>query len=110
MKKNERLEKLLGFLEKSPNDSFLLYGIALEYSAINELDLSEKYFIKLHSIDTDYLALYYHYGILLIKKENYTKAQDILKKGLEVANNQKDTKTWNEINELLESLEDALDE
>lgn len=110
MNENKRLEKLLGLLEKSPNDSFLLYGIALEYSAINEMDLSEKYFTELLSIDSDYLALYYHYGILLIKKENYAKAQELLKKGLEVAADQKDTKTWNEINELLESLEDALDE
>jgi len=31
MKKNDRLEALEGYLKETPDDPFLLYGIAIEY-------------------------------------------------------------------------------
>ena len=82
--KNERLTKLLEFLEKEPNDPFLLYAVANEHRHSNVLKAKEFY-DKLLDEHENYLPTYYHAASLYVDLKEFRKAEEIFKKGLELA-------------------------
>ena len=82
--KNERLTKLLEFLEKEPNDPFLLYAVANEHRDSNVLKAKEFY-DKLLDEHENYLPTYYHAALLYVDLKEFRKAEEIFKKGLELA-------------------------
>lgn len=101
---NSRLEQLLQFDKESPNDSFILYAIALELQK-SDPDQAKQYFEKILNNFPDYLAIYYTYG-KIVEKTNKPKAQRLYKKGMEIALNEKNSKTYNELCTALKELED----
>lgn len=98
-----RIDKLLEMLQTMPEDTFLLYALALEYSANKQPFEAEKYFIKTHETDPDYLPLYYQYGMHLIQTKS-SKATEIIQQGIELATIKKDGKTKGELEFLLEDI------
>lgn len=105
---NSRIDSLLNILASSPKDTFVLYALALEYKQMNELDEAATYFLKCKIQDESYLALYYHYGNLLVLQQKYSEAQNILKQGIEIAIQQNDMKTKSELEFALEDVEDLM--
>ncbi len=102
---SERLKSLFELYNKDSNDSFVVYGIALEYISKENYDEAEKYLSELITNDPDYLPAYMQ---LAQVKENLNKieeAKDIYGKGIEVAKKNSELHTANEMEEFLNELE-----
>ena len=102
---SERLKTLFELYKKDPNDSFVAYGIALEYISIDNYDEAEKYLTKIITKDPDYLAAYMQ---LAQVKENLNKieeAKDTYRKGIEIAKKNSELRTASEMEEFLNELE-----
>jgi tetratricopeptide (TPR) repeat protein len=99
-----RLELLKRYLQEDPSDSFLRYALALEFIALNEHQPAYEQLTKLLFDDPDYLAAYYMAGKSAEAIEKNEEAKNWYLKGIEVARNQKDQHTLNELSAALEQL------
>jgi len=99
-----RLEQLQDFLKDDINDSFLKYGLALEYVRVKENDTAKDCFLKLIKEDKNYVASYYQLGKLYESLNEVEKAMEIYKNGIEIAKKIKDTKTLSELQEAYNML------
>lgn len=99
-----RLDSLLELLEQQPYDSFLLYGIALEYMALNDDDKAEEYFKDLLESDPAYVPAYMQYASLKINQNEIEEAKFLLRKGIKIAREKNDRKALSEMEDLLDEL------
>ena len=102
---NNRLESLLKLLEKEPKDSFLLYGIALEYMSAKNFEEAEKYFKSLLSVDNKYVPAYMQYAQLKERQNEIEKARELYKQGIQIAKGNGDKHAAKEMKEFLDELE-----
>ena len=56
---SDRLEKLHALLERDPNDSFLLYAIALEHKKAGQHPAAIEWFNRVIAKDPSYCAAYH---------------------------------------------------
>ena len=82
---SQRLEQLKGFLESSPNDSFILFAIAKEYEGLGLSDEALEYYLKLRKEDPDYIGTYYHLGKLYETRQALQEAFTTYKEGMAIA-------------------------
>ena len=83
----ERLSQLLIFLKEEPDDPFILYAIAIEYTQEHP-EKALDYFEKLLVEHADYVATYYHAAKLYADLGESEKAEEIFLKGIEIAKTQ----------------------
>jgi tetratricopeptide (TPR) repeat protein len=102
----ERIELLKHFLEEDPGDHFSLYALALEYAKINRVGEAIVLLEQLLDLDPAYLAAYYQLGKLFELQRNIERAFGVFSKGMEVARQQKNQKTLNELQSALELLDE----
>ena len=102
---NNRLESLLNLHKREPEDSFLLYGIALEYMSLNDFDKAEKYFKNLLAKDSKYVPAYMQFARLREKQNQIGDAKFLYQKGIEVARETGDAHAAKEMEEFLDELE-----
>jgi len=89
-----------------PGDAFLQYALALELEKEGDI-LSAIVSIKdLLRKNEDYLGAYYKLGGLLDQMGQKVKAKEVFLKGMIVAQSQNNTKTYRELNEALQNLEE----
>jgi len=93
---NERLLKLLDYYNQNPNDPFIIYGIALEYSEENAGEALNFFNILLEK-HPEYLPTYYHAAALLAEMEMTDKAEEVYKKGIALAEKDNDQHTLKEL-------------
>ncbi|GGM93043.1 hypothetical protein GCM10010967_27700 [Dyadobacter beijingensis] len=103
---NSLLANLVAFYEEDPADPFNAYALAIEYSK-SDLRQAAHFFDELLEKHPDYLATYYHAGAFFAALEKVEKADDVYRKGLELALAQKNAKTHRE---LLSAYNNFLDE
>ena len=101
---NSRLDSLLKLLEKEPEDSFLIYGVALEYMSANKLEEAENYFTKLIKLDPGYVASYMQYAALKEKQNKIDEAKELYKQGIEIARKAGDNHAAKEMEGFLDEL------
>ena len=108
-----RIEQLQAFLKDDINDSFLRYGLALEYVRVKENDTAKDCFLKLIKDDENYIASYYQLGKLYESLNEVEIAMRIYKNGIEIAQKMENRKTLIELQEaynmLIEIDEDESD-
>jgi tetratricopeptide (TPR) repeat protein len=102
----DRLSQLEELLKEDPHDSFLQYGIALEYAKKGDVPEAITRIEKLLSENPDYLGAYYQLGQYYEVEGNTEEAIDTYKKGILLAQKVRNTKTLNELREALQQLED----
>ena len=103
----ERIKILRDFCSEDPNNPFNYYSLFLEVQKVNTKEGIELGNLLLEKF-SDYLPTYYMFGQLL--EEDYPlKALDVYKKGILVAQNEKNLKTENELKSALQNLEFELD-
>lgn len=102
---NNRLESLLNLHKKEPEDSFLMYGIALEYMSQHNFEEAEKYFKNLLSLDANYVPAYMQYAQLKEKQNEIESAKELYKKGIGIAKENGDKHAAKEMEEFLDELE-----
>lgn len=87
---SQRLDLLLGILNETPTDSFVIFAIAKEYDNIGNQNEAIQYYEKLYQLDPNYVGLYFHWGKIHEEINNSDKAIEIYSMGIEVASLQKD--------------------
>jgi tetratricopeptide (TPR) repeat protein len=81
----DRLSKLQQMLEREPNDSFLLYAIALEHKKALHLKESLEFFDRVIEKDPDYAVAYHQSGLVHEQAGNLEAARDAYRRGIAVA-------------------------
>lgn len=102
---NNRLEALLNLHKKDTNDSFLLYGIALEYVSVKNYGEAEKYFKTLLSQNPKYVPAYMQYARLKENQNDIEDARNLYKQGITVAKETGENHAAKEMEEFLDELE-----
>ena len=100
---SERLKYLQKFAEDEPGDPFNWYALALEYLHSDPAE-AMKLFDKLLREFEDYLPAYYIAATQWAYQGNIETAADIFRKGIQVAERQKDTRTASELRSGLEEI------
>ncbi len=94
---NARIEKLKEHLKHHSKDSFTLFALAKEYEKNEMDDLAIQTFKELLSNDQDYIGVYYHLSMCLIKKNKSKEAIEVLNKGISIAEKQNDLHAKSEL-------------
>jgi tetratricopeptide (TPR) repeat protein len=102
----DRLKKLMEWEAQKPDDAFLKFAIAQEYSSAENDEEALRYYAVLIERFPDYLASYYQLGKLYERTGQVDKAIAAYKKGRQVAEAAKDFKTLRELEEALMLLQD----
>ncbi|GIW78053.1 MAG: hypothetical protein KatS3mg104_3116 [Phycisphaerae bacterium] len=80
-----RLEQLHRLLEKSPEDPFLTYGIALEHKKQGEFDQAVEWLDRTIRADANYCYAYYQKGQVLEQLGRIEDARKAYRAGIEAA-------------------------
>jgi Tfp pilus assembly protein PilF len=99
-----RIDKLLAFLNDSPDDCFLNHALALEYVKKDDDESAVKYFEKNAEYDPNYVATYYHLGKLYERINDIDSAVAAYNKGMERARAIGDMHAYNELQAAYEDL------
>ena len=92
----ERLKILLQYLEEEPNEPFNIYGVAMEYLNSNP-HKALFYLEKLLNEHPEYVPTYYHAAALYVEHEQFDKAAEVYKKGIEIAHQKQSIKAYDEL-------------
>ncbi len=102
----DRINKLVQYLQASPNDSFLQHALALEYiKAGNDADARDL-FENILEKDPGYIGSYYHLAKLLERADEIDLAKQWYEKGMQTAKAAGENHSYNE---LLAAWEDLMD-
>ena len=104
-KSNLRIEILKQYLAEDPGDDFSQYALALELQQNGEYQNALYHFEKLLTRNSDYLAAYYQCGKLYESEKDFSNAARLYQKGIEVALQQNNIKTLNELRSAMEMLD-----
>jgi Tfp pilus assembly protein PilF len=99
-----RLEILKNMVAGSPRDSFLRYGLAMEYRNAGDLQAAMGEFRSLLAADPDYAAAYFHAGQTLERLGQPDEARRLYREGMEAATRKGDRKTRDEMQAALDLL------
>ena len=94
---SNRLDQLLQFLERSPNEPFLLFAIAKEYENSQQLSQALTYYTELIEKHADYVGTYYHLGKLHEQEQRFAEAFHTYKQGMQIARQQGDQHALSEL-------------
>ena len=100
----ERIEQIKSFLEKTPNDAFLNYALAIELIALHKDNDAKEIFIKLVENEPDYFATYYHLAKLYEREGNDSQAIVTYEEGIEVTKRLGEKHARSELTAALEEL------
>ncbi len=93
---NSRIIQLKKFLEESPDDPFIHYGLALEFQKSDTEQALKKYDELLEKFP-EYLPTYYHAAHLFWESEMLERAEEIFVRGIALAKSQGDQNTQREL-------------
>jgi Tfp pilus assembly protein PilF len=88
----------------SPQDSFLLHALALEYIKLGQDEEARTYFENLLSHDPAYVGSYYHLGKTLERLGQETEAAAVYEKGMEMARAAGEARALGELRSAFEEL------
>ena len=101
-----RLDILKGMVARSPTDSFLRYGLAMEYRNANNLEAALVEFRALLAVNPDYSAAYFHGGQTLERLGRLEEARAMYREGIAAATRKGDLHTRGEMQTALDILGD----
>ncbi|MDB4766931.1 hypothetical protein OAG71_04505 [bacterium] len=99
-----RREQIESMLKDSPDDTFLQYALAMELKSEGQHELSLKLFGELMKSDPPHVPAFFMAGQQLAGLDRIEEAQEILKQGIEQANQQGNAHASGEMTEFLMSL------
>jgi tetratricopeptide (TPR) repeat protein len=101
---NTRLESLKSLVAQNPGDSFVRYGLAMEYRNAGNAEAALNEFRALLEMNPDYSAAYFHQGQTLEKLGRIEEARQIYELGIEATTRKGDWHTRTEIQAALDLL------
>lgn len=99
-----RLESLKNLVAQDPDNSFMRYGLAMEYANAGKYDLAMKEFETVLEKNSKYAAAYYHGGQTLERMGKADEARELYKKGISVTTDTGDLHTRSELQAALDIL------
>jgi tetratricopeptide (TPR) repeat protein len=94
---SDRLTQLLVFHESNPSDSFVSFALAKEFEKRGDDEKALHYYTQIVVNHPDYTGVYYHLGKLYERRNQFQAAYFTYKKGMEVARQQNDQHSLNEL-------------
>ena len=104
----DRIRLLEQMIRDDPNDPFNHYALGMEYFNASP-ERSLEILKALIQSNAEYLPSYYKCAELLIEFERFQEAMQILKNGIELAEQKEEFKTLAELRNLLQNLQFELD-
>jgi len=101
MSRKDQIETLL---QDDPDNSFLRYGLAMEYASTGEEESAVACFRELIARDGDYVPAYLQIGQVLARLGHDDEAKAMLTTGIGVANRTGDSHAAGEMAGLLATL------
>lgn len=92
-----RLIQIQTFLQDSPNDAFLHYALAQEFSKLEHWETALSEYLWLADNHPNYVATYYHLGKLLIGMNRKSEAMNWFDKGISIATEIKELHSLSEL-------------
>ncbi len=105
----DRITHLLHFVEEQPHEPFNVYALAMEYLTDNP-GQALHYFEKLLTEHPQYLPTYYHAAAVYAQLGDRPKAEMLYDIGLQLARQQNNQKTYDELNRALQQFRDEDEE
>jgi Tfp pilus assembly protein PilF len=102
---SERLEKLNKMLEREPNDTFLLYGLALEYKKLEDSVNAIKFLDRVIELDPGYCYAYHQKGLTFESLGDNESAKKAYRDGIAAAQKKGDSHAAGEIEAALSMIE-----
>ncbi|MBZ5578468.1 MAG: tetratricopeptide repeat protein [Acidobacteriia bacterium] len=99
-----RLETLKSLVAQNPQDSFLRYGLAMEYRNTGDLEAAIGEFQTLIAANPDYVAAYFHGGQTLERAERLDEARTLYQSGIEASQRTGDGHARSELEAALSML------
>ncbi len=99
-----RIEKILEYLQQTPDDNFLRHALALEYIKQGDDEQAKALFEAILSASPGYIGSYYHLGKLLERAGNSEAAIACYEKGMNAAKAANDQHAYNELQAAYEDL------
>lgn len=99
-----RLDQLLKMLAAEPQDTFLLYALAMEYRSLGEPVSAAENFLKLIGQQPPHVPSFFMYSQLLVETGEIEQARAILRDGIEQARAQGDAHAAGEMSQFLADL------
>ena len=100
-----RMEQLHRLLERTPNDPFLLYGIALEHKKAGEGRAAIEWLDKTIATDAKYCYAYYQKGQCQESLNDFEGAATTYRTGIAAARQVGDAKAEGELSQALSIVE-----
>jgi Tfp pilus assembly protein PilF len=91
-------------VDQNPTNSFMRYGLAMEYKNSGDLESALREFRTLLASTPDYSAAYFHGGQTLERLGRIEEARGMYVEGLEVTSRKGDLHTRDEIQAALDLL------
>ena len=101
----DRLRQLQQMLDKSPDDAFLLYGIAMEHKKAGDGARALEYLDRVIRTDPGYCYAYYQRGLLHENSGDVEAAKRSYRQGVDAAVRTGDSHAKSEIQGALDMLE-----
>jgi tetratricopeptide (TPR) repeat protein len=98
------LDILRKFVDKSPNDPFPRYGLAMELKKLGQKDEAEAAFAELESRNPDYVPQYLMRANNLSDLGRGQDARGVLQRGIQAAQNKRDGHALGELQQALAAL------
>jgi tetratricopeptide (TPR) repeat protein len=99
------LEVLRKFVDKSPNDPFPRYGLAMELKKLGQREEAEAAFAELEQRNPDYVAQYLMRANNLVDMGRGDDARGVLSRGIAAAQQKRDGHALGELQQALAALE-----
>ncbi|WP_152266634.1 tetratricopeptide repeat protein [Agriterribacter humi] len=99
-----KIEKLLDYLNASPNDNFLQHALALEYIKEGKDTEAKRLFNEILKRDPSYIGSYYHLAKLLERNGEIIAALHWCRKGMDAAKEAGNMKAYHELHAAWEEL------
>jgi tetratricopeptide (TPR) repeat protein len=100
------LEVLRKFVDKSPNDPFPRYGLAMELKKLGQKDEAEAVFAELEQRNPQYVPQYLMRANNLGELGRNADARQVLVRGIQAAQEKRDGHALGELQQALASLAD----
>lgn len=100
----DRLQKLLTLLERSPDDTFVLYGVGLEYKKCEDFEAALQYLERTISVDPGYCYAYFQKGQVLEQIGRLPDAKASYEQGIRQATLKNDAHARSELESALAAI------
>jgi Tfp pilus assembly protein PilF len=102
---SDRMRQLQTMLQKEPNDTFLLYGLALEYKKSNDAAHAIEFLDRVLKLDAGYCYAYHQKGLAYESLGDVEAAKRTYREGMDAARKKGDEHARQEIEAALTMIE-----